>query len=383
LRNRSTHSTILAVFLAACMGTGLTACGNKQHKEVLALAKCIKAANYLQDGTLEAAADYRARTVMKDVQGSAKYAMEIGQELRDEAEPQGSSTNLGHIFEVAREWKTSDYCVQVESDFAAHIDGQVMLHSQPVADRNADPASCQKYVEQFDVYASRHTSKHRAEMEKAVHATLEGSLGKLKEFQLDAARKKLQGEDFRQFAREIYEGCKGGGALSEKISLAKSMQALQSPATKQIKEYLLNAGAPRRDCGEFAQDYCKSELMLQAAELALAKSEECDRNGGDGSCSSTAEVLILREFDALEKEQLLSMQEKYTNYMADPEKADPNARSNIGAIADVCKMGAISRGMRNTEYTAYVAATCMPNARRDFLKPTAEKLARINAHLSS
>lgn len=40
-------------------------------------------------------------------------------------------------------------------------------------------------------------------MEKAVHATLEGSLGKLKEFQLDAARKKLQGEDFRQFAREI------------------------------------------------------------------------------------------------------------------------------------------------------------------------------------
>lgn len=35
------------------------------------------------------------------------------------------------------------------------------MHSQSVADRNADPASCQKYVEQFDVYASRHTNTGR------------------------------------------------------------------------------------------------------------------------------------------------------------------------------------------------------------------------------
>jgi hypothetical protein len=257
------------------------------------------------------------------------------------------------------------------------------MHSQPVVDRNADPASCQKYVEQLDIYTSRYAAQHRAELSKALHASLEGSLGQLKDFQLEVAKTRLAGDDFGKFAYEIYEQCKAGGALSEKIALTKSMQEAQSPTTKGLDAFLLEVRTNKGDCGEFPQDYCRADLILKAAEAALVKSEECDRNIKDPTCAATADDLIKRELEPLEKAQLLAMQEKYTKFMAEPEKYDYNAHSNIDRLAEQCKHGAINKGLRDAAYSSYVAATCMPNARKDFLKPTADILARISARLSS
>lgn len=381
-KNRK-YATLSMAFLACCMSAGLGGCGNSQHKEVLALAKCMKAANYLEDDTLGAAAEYRARTALKNVQGSAKYAMEVAQELSDEAEPQGSSTSVGHVIKVAQEWKTSSYCQQVESDFTAHIDEQVSTHSQPVIDRNSDLTSCQKYVEQFDIYTSRHAAKHHAEMAKVVQASLAGSLGQLKDFQLAAVKGRLEAGEFGQLASETYEQCKTGGALSEKIALAKSVQELHSPATKEIKQFILSVQNNNVDCGEFPQDYCRATLLFEAASSALAKSEECDRDLKNRDCAASADELIKREFEPLEKAQLLSMQEKYTNFVTEPEKHDPNAAGNIYALAEKCKQGAFARGLRDAAYRNYAAETCMPNARKDYVKPVAEKLAKINARLSS
>jgi hypothetical protein len=381
-KNRK-YSTLSMIFLSCCMSAGLGACGNSQHKEVLALAKCMKAANYLEDDALGAAAEYRARTAWKNVQGSAKYAMEVAQELRDEAEPYGSSTGVGHVIKVAQEWKTSSYCQQVETDFAAHIDEQVSTHSQPVIDRNSDPASCQKYVEQFDIYTSRHAAKHHAEMAKVVHASLAGSVSQLKDFQLAAVKARLEGGEFGQLAYETYEQCKTGGALSEKIALAKSVQELKSPATKEIKQFMLDVQNNKVDCGEFPQDYCRATLLFEAASSALAKSEQCDRDFKNRDCAASADELIKGEFQPLEKAQLLSMQEKYTNFVTEPEKHDSNAAGNIYALAEKCKQGAVAKGLRDAAYSSYVAETCMPNARKDYVKPAAEKLVKINARLSS
>lgn len=361
----------------------LAGCSNKQHEEVLAIGKCIKASKYLEDGYLDAAAEYRVSFALKNVQGGAKYAMEVGQEIRDESEPQGASTSVAHVLEVAQKWKNSSYCKQVESDFATHIDELAKASMSPVPDKTGDPSSCQKYVAQFEIYTNGYARQYHQQLGKSLRTTLEGSLGRLKDFQRNVAQDELAGADFGRFALEMYDQCKKGGALSEKIAASKEMQTVASPTTVEIQAFILEARTNRGDCGEFAQDYCKADMMLVAAETALDNSVKCDQDTADNACAAKASALIEREFQTLEKAKLLNMQEKYQKFVADPEKYDYNAHSNIDALSEKCKRGAIDKGLRDTAYSEYVKAVCLPQARKDFLQPQTTILARIKARLAS
>lgn len=361
----------------------LAGCSSKQHEEVLAIGKCIKASKYLEDDHLAAAAEYRGSIALKNVQGGAKYAMEIGQEIRDEAEPQGSSTSLAHVLGVAQKWKNSSYCKQVELDFAEHIDELAKASMPPVPDTTGDPSSCQKYMAQFEMYTNRYAKQYREKLGQSLRITLEGSLGRLKDFQRSVAKEKLDGDDFGHFALEMYSQCGAGGALSEKVAASKTMQTVASPTTVEIRAFILETKTNHGDCGEFAQDYCKADLMLIAAETALESSVKCDQDMTGKTCPAKASVLIEREFNALEKAELLRMQDKYQKFVADPEKYDYNAHSNIDALSEKCKRGAIEKGLRETAYSEYVKMVCMPQARKDYLKPQTAILARITMRLAS
>lgn len=377
LNNTGIWRTVVVSLLAIA----LAACSSKQHDEVVALSKCMKAANYLEDSNLGAAAEYRASFALKNIQGGAKYAMDVAQELRDEAEPQGSSTNPAHVIDVAQKWKDSSYCKKVEADFAVHVDEQVKANLAPVADSTGDKESCNKYVVQVEMYTGRHAQKYHAQVEQSIRASLDGSLGRLKDFQRDVAKEKLAGAGFGAFAAEVYEQCKAGGALSEKILLSKSMQEAQSPTTKALVSYL-EVQANKGDCGEFPQDYCKGEYLLTAAATALEKSRKCDQDPATSGCAASSDDMIKQEFEVLEHEKLVSMQEKYAKYVADPEKFDGNAQNNILVVAEKCKRGAIEKGLRDVAYGDYVRSTCLPQAKKEFVRPQAEILARVTARLS-
>ncbi|WP_156894980.1 hypothetical protein [Janthinobacterium sp. 1_2014MBL_MicDiv] len=361
----------------------LSGCTSSEHEQIISIGKCAKAANYLEDSSLRAATEYRAKIALKDVPANPRYAMEVAQEIRDEAEPYGSSTSIVDVLKVALEWKNSSYCKQVEADFATHIAERVKSNLPVIADTTGDPASCQKYVAQVDIYTSRHAKKYHAQMGQVLQATLNASAGRLKDFQMDAVKHKINSTDFGEFALDVYAQCQAGGALSEKIGTSQFVQKLQSPATKEINSFLTEARTTKGDCGEFPQDYCAADFMIMAAERALQRSVQCDRNPLEKNCTSTSDILIKQEFKALENEKLVSMQEKYENYIAHPEKYNYNTYSNIHAIADKCKRGAIDKGLRDGAYSDYVAANCMPQARIAFLKPQQEILDRIKARLSS
>ena len=374
---------VFFTIIACGAGLLLVGCTSKEHDKILAVGKCMKAANYLDDSSLAAATDYHAKSALKDIPASPQLAMEIGQELRDEAEPYGSSTHIADVLKVALEWKNSSYCKQVESDFADLIEGQVKSNIQVISDTTGDPKSCQKYVAQFDLYSSRHARKYNAQMGQALHSTLKASSGRLKNFQIDAVNKAVGSSEFKELAVQVYRLCQVGGAISEKIFLTDIVQKMQSPTTAELKAALSNTRTPNGDCGEFSEHYCTANLRAMAEQQALQRSISCDHDIAVKDCTATAEFLTKEEFHKLEISELLRMREKYENYLADPEKYNPNTRSNIYSIAQKCKKSAIEKGLRGADYDAYDAATCMPEARKAFLKPQAEMLAKVMARLEN
>lgn len=369
-------STILTFIL-------ITGCSFFQEEEVYSLAKCGRAASILQDFPFKEAIDFKANSVLKNVKGSAREAMMIGEKLREETEPQGTSTPPVYTLRIAQKWRDSSYCSKIEKEFSEHIQERVNSYTKESISNNNSESSCERFSEQYEfTYRYRATKKFKFELIAAMQSRIGNNLTLLKPFQREFAEAEVKNTNFGDIASEIYSQCKLGGSLASAIQAAPAFKNVQSSVSKSIGD-LIGVHKGDSDCGELKEFYCSSTLLNAALRNAYNKSLKCDRSPTFSDyCLLKANDFVAREIFEIEIPILNSAKKKIEEYIQNPRKFNVNFDGNIYLIVRECQVGAQKRDLQGDLFKDYSQNVCLPQAVKEFVSPQVGILKKINKRIS-
>lgn len=370
--------------IAAILLTTLAGCSFFQEDEVYSLSKCGMAANILQDNELLRATDYKAQTVLKDTKGSAKQAMKIGEKLREETQPQGSSSDPRHTLKVAQKWRDSSYCQSATKEFGTYVHAKVAAYLTPaMADVQANN-SCKVFQDHYAItYRDQSTLKFKSELEQALKNRIDGQAGLLKSFQKEFVASIKNSRDLEALGGQISAQCKLGGELSSAITSSPILRNLKSPITGEILAQM-NAQPRSSECGDLAQVFCSSSVASTALQKAYRASVACDQLvGSDSSCFRSAAEFVSNEIKAIEVPLLKAARQKTMESITAARASIETGRElnqEVRKLAIPCQSAAIGRGVKN--YYDYSKTVCIPAAFLEFVKPHQDLLSAIDTRLS-
>lgn len=142
-----------------------------------------------------------------------------------------------------------------------------------------------------------------------------------------------------------------------------------------------------KDCGEWQDFYCKSELTKRAAADAYQKSLECEMklDSQDTDCNKMAGQFISTEFKKLEISAILESRRKIETILNDPGKYVQNYNNSADSwqfkLEDDCGRQAIGQGKFGSDFYTW-KNLCIKEAKEEkYLSSYKKQLERANLRL--
>lgn len=358
-----------------------TGCSFFRDDPVVALAKCIKASNYLEDAELRAAAE-RKQEQMRDPRMTPRENSLLGEKLRDEAQPQGPSTDPRYVVKVAEKWRASPACQEMKKEFTAYTETRVQALLNPAL-TVTDPRSCARLREQFvAAYRDTFARGYRPQLESALRTTLQDAGRGLKPFQAEYFQAQMEAGKLQQLAGELGVACEAGGPVAERARSMKSVAAQESPNSLALKK--LDETPVARDCGDLPQVFCRSELWKQAVAEAYHASRSCDQDlVTQEECAGGPDAMVHRAFRRRQVDALAAERGKAARNLETPENVIGGLRDLVARDSAACTMKAERAGLRGAQYEEHVQSACIEPARAKYLRPLQDYLAMITARLQA